>query len=272
MHGGPFMPEFSSQASPENESALSRDLAAAPLVSVPRKLLLWLALGVAGTVLFPTIYMIEGVTISGYNAWQQAISALSLGPYGWIQQADFVLCGVSVLWSAFVWRKILKGGVCATWYPLIRAIEGIGLIAIGIFSQDPGYGYPPGTPAGPGPSSLGGTLHLTFTILVVQAMCLALFIIARRFWKNSDFRGWTLISVAFGLMPMVFMPFFGFAQNTHSSFAGYAGLFERLATNADTIWGVLVLIPLWAGGRLMQPINRSQGGSGLTERTGRSVL
>ncbi len=164
-----------------------------------------LTCGVAGTALFPIIYVIEGTTRPGYDAWRQAISALSLGPGGWIQQLDFVVCGVSILWLAFVWRKILAGGVCATWYPIIRGIEGVGLIAIAIFSQDPGYGYPPGTPSGPGPSTLGGTLHLVFTILVVNAM----------------------------------------TQNTHSVFAGYAGLFERLATNADTIWSLVLVARLW---------------------------
>src|SRR5215469_14920775 len=240
------MPGLFSHASPASQSASSREAAggSASAKAVPRRLLWWLTCGVAGTVLFPISYLIEGATRPGYNAWQQAISALSLGPGGWIQQADFALCGVSVLWLAFVWHKILKGGVCATWYPLIRSIEGAGLIAIAIFSQDPGYGYPPGAPVGPGPSTLGGKLHLTFTILVVQAMCLGLFVIARRFWRNPDFHGWTSFSVVCGLLPMVFMPFFVLAQNAHSAFAGDAGLFERLATNADTIWGAVVLIPL----------------------------
>src|SRR6266567_250976 len=192
-----------------------------------RSLLILLTCGVAGTALFPIIYVTLGATRPGYDAWRQAISALSLGPGGWIQQLNFALCGVSVLWSAYVWRKILAGGVCATWYPIIRGIEGVGLIAIAIFSTDPGYGYPPGTPSGPGPSTLGGTLHLVFTILVVQAMTLGLFVIARPFWK------------------MVFMTFFSLAQNTHSVFTGYTGLFERLATNSDTIWSLVLVARLW---------------------------
>jgi len=187
---------------------------------------------VVGTVLFPIIYLIEGVTRPGFDAWQQTISALSLGPGGWIQQLNFALCGVSVLWLAYVWRKILAGGVCATWYPIIRSIEGLGLIAIAIFTQDP--------------------LHTAFLIVIVNAMCLGLFIISRRFWRNPDFRGWTTFSVACGLWPMIVMPIYGVALNAHSVLTGYAGLFERLATNADTIWGVVLLIPLWAGRRLMQ--------------------
>jgi hypothetical protein len=182
-------------------------------------------------VLFPIIYLIEGVARPGFDAWQQTISALSLGPGGWIQQLNFALCGVSVLWLAYVWRRILAGGVCATWYPIIRGIEGLGLIAIAIFTQDP--------------------LHTAILIVIVNAMCFGLFVIARRFWKNPDFRGWTTFSVICGLWPMVVMPIYGVALNTHSMLNGYAGLFERLATNADTIWGVILLIPLWAGRSLM---------------------
>lgn len=230
-----------------NQTVSSAQIEAVSTVRSPidQKLLLWLTCGVAGTVLFPLIYLIEGITRPGYNAWQLAISALSLGPGGWIQQLDFAICGVSVLWLAFVWRKILAGGVCATWYPLIRAIEGAGLLAIAIFSQDPGYGYPVGTPAGPGPSTPGGTLHLAFTILIVQAMCIGLFVIARRFWKNPNFRGWVTFSVICGLLPMALMPLFGVAQNAHSMFSGYAGLFERLATNADTLWSIVLIAYLW---------------------------
>ena len=249
------MSDLFPQASTANKSASSRSVAAdsVDIVAIPRRLLLWLTYGVAGTLLFPLIYLIEGATRPGYNPWQQAISSLSLGPGGWIQQADFILCGISILWLAFVWRQILKGGACATWYPTVRSIEGMALILVGIFSTDPGYGYPPGTPAGAGNATTGGTLHLVFTILVVNAMSVGLFIIARRFWRNPDFRGWTTFSVICGLLPMIFMPFFVIAQNAHGPFSGYAGLFERLATNADTLWGVIVLTPLWSGRKLMRP-------------------
>lgn len=192
---------------------------------VSRKLLLWLTYGTAGIALFPIIYLIEGVTRPGYDAWAQTISSLSLGPEGWIQQLNFALCGVSVLWSAYVWRKILAGGVCATWYPIIRAIEGAGLVAIAIFTRDP--------------------LHTACLIVIVNAMTFGLFVIARRFWNQPLWRGWVAFSVACGLLPMVVMPFFGIGLNPHSVFAGYDGLFERLATNADTIWSLAVVARLW---------------------------
>ncbi len=235
LHGGSSMSGLFPHTSPANHLASSRRAASdpAPTIPVPRKLLLWLTYGTTGIVLFPIIYLIEGATRPGYTAWGETISALSNGPDGWIQRLDFALCGVSVLWSAFVFRKILAGGVCATWYPIIRALEGVGLVAIAIVTQDP--------------------LHTAFLIVIVEAMSLGLFVIARRFWKDPLWHGWVAFSVACGLLPQVLMPVFGVALAAHSVFTGYAGLFERLATNADTIWGVVLLIPLWAGRRWMRP-------------------
>lgn len=213
---------------------------------VPRRLMLALTYGVAGTLLFPFTYLISGAVRPGYNPWQQAISTLSLGPGGWLQRANFIMCGGSVIWLALVFRKILRGGSCATWYPRVRAIEGIGLIMIGFFSTDPAPGYPPGTLSTS--TTLQGGIHLGFTILVVNMMALGLFVISKRFWKDPNFPGWTVFSIISGLLTFVFMTAFGISNATHS---GYPGLFERLATNTDTVWGAALLIPLWHGRRFM---------------------
>lgn len=120
IHGGTSMADMPDRLLPTDKPVSSvqakADLTARP--PIPLTLLLWLTYGIAGAVLFPIIYLIEGATRLGYDAWGQTISALGHGPGGWIQQLNFALCGVSVLWSAFVWRKILAGGVCATWYPI----------------------------------------------------------------------------------------------------------------------------------------------------------
>src|SRR5258708_12497852 len=85
---------------------------------VPIALLLWLSCGSIGSVLFTITYLIEGVTRPDYNAWQQAISALSLGPGGWVQQVNFVVFGVITIWTAFAWRQFLIGGGGPTSDPL----------------------------------------------------------------------------------------------------------------------------------------------------------
>jgi hypothetical protein len=47
------------------------------------------------------------------------------------------------------------------------------------------------------------------------------------------------------VLPFVLIPLFVIGQNNQTAFTGYAGLFERLATNADTVWTVVLLARLW---------------------------
>lgn len=241
------MSDLSDELSPVNRLDTSERVLSDPhtSTSVPRVLLLWLTFGLAGAVLFTIIYLIEGVLRPGYSAWQQAISALSLGPGGWIQQANFVVFGICTLCMAFAWRKVLKGSVYALVYPIIRGIEGLALIMVGFFSGDPAPGYPPGvvltTP------TLHGEIHIIGAYVIVGAMACGLFVIAWRFARNSRWRGWVTYSLISGLLTLVFMAFFGAGQNAHSMFTTSAGLFERLATNTETVWGVLLLARLWTG-------------------------
>jgi hypothetical protein len=197
-------------------------LSATPL---PPTLLVWLTIGTADAALFPIIYLIEGVTRPGHDAWRDTISSLSFGPLGWVQQFNFFLCGVSVLVLAFTWRRMLAGAVCATWYPILRAIEGLGLVAIAFITEDP--------------------LHTVCLIIIVNAMTFGLFVIARRFWKRLLWRGWVAFSIACGLLALVFMSLFGASLNPQGALSAYTGLFERVATNADTIWGLAILARLW---------------------------
>jgi Protein of unknown function (DUF998) len=212
---------------------------------VPRDLLIWLlVLGTVAPAAFDAVYLIEGATRPGYDGWQQAISTLSLGPGGWIQQANFIGLGMLTLGVAVVWQKILKGGVCATWYPIMRGIEGVGLIAVGLFSTDPTSGYPPGT-VPPAPfSTLHGVIHFAALFLIIAAMMGGLFVIARRFWRDASWRGWVLYSVASALLINVLIVLFGIANGHHFE---YAGVFERLATNVEPIWGLVILVRLWTG-------------------------
>ena len=78
-------------------------------------------------------------------------------------------------------------------------------------------------------------------------MALGLCVIAWRFARDLHWWGWAVYSVISAILTLVFMALFGMAQHS-----GYAGLFERLATNAETVWGVLLLARLWAGTKFMR--------------------
>jgi hypothetical protein len=194
---------------------------------------------VIGSLLFTGTYVIEGITRPGYDAWQQAISALSLGPGGWVQQANFVLFGVLTFLSAFGWHQLLKPGAGSIWFPLFQSLTGLGLIVDGFFSQDPAPGYPPG--AALTAPTLHGVLHVLFAFVTILALAGSCFVLARRFAAEPRWRGWATYSVMTGLLTILFITLFG-VENAHVG--PIAGLFERLSGGVHSLWSCLLLVLL----------------------------
>src|SRR6516164_10917709 len=102
---------------------------------------LLLAAGTAGGLVFTGVYLAEGATRAGYRALAQPISALSLGPGGWVQQLNFIVFGVLVCASAAGWRAALAPGRGALGFPVLRVAAGVGLVMDGLFSQHRAGGY-----------------------------------------------------------------------------------------------------------------------------------
>ncbi len=108
---------------------------------------LLLACGAIGPALFVIVALVEGATRPGYSAWRNYVSDLSLSGYGWMQVANFLACGLLTVLFAVGLRRALRGGPGAAAGPLLLAVFGLALIVAGIFTDDPGRGYPPGVPA-----------------------------------------------------------------------------------------------------------------------------
>ena len=215
-----------------------------------RSLLVLLTCGTVGSLLFTITYLIEGAIRPDYNALQQAVSALSLGPSGWVQQVNFVFFGLVTLAMAFIWRQILKGGAGATWYPILRSLEGLGLIVDGFFSQDPAPGYPPGALLMP--PTLHGTVHTLFAFVCITSIALGYFVLARRFAQEPRWEwGWAIYAIISGLLTMILIALFGSLTAQHSPIAG---LFERLATSGVSLpFGVILLARVWLGTGFTSP-------------------
>ncbi|WP_205787011.1 DUF998 domain-containing protein [Specibacter cremeus] len=174
---------------------------------------------------FTAAYWIEGFTRPGYNWPAESMSLLSLGPGGWMMQINCVALGVLSLGAALVWRRILRPGRAAAAFPICQALLGIGLLGIGLFSQDPTAAYPPGGQV-PVIPSLHGDLHNVFAGIAVTAIAVSAFALARRLAVEPGWGApWAAYAVATGIMTVGFMTGFGVAGGQ----GGFAGLFERLA-------------------------------------------
>lgn len=96
--------------------------------------------GAAVSAAFVLVLLIDGWTRPGYRPTRQPVSALALGPRGWVQTVNFVVCGAGVTAGAV--------GLAGVWWPVAAGLLVLGpaLVASGVFAMDPMRGYPPGTP------------------------------------------------------------------------------------------------------------------------------
>jgi hypothetical protein len=200
----------------------------------------WLLLvsGTVGGLAFTGVYLAEGATRVGYQALTQPISALSLGPGGWVQQLNFIIFGLLACLSAAGWRAALAPGKGALAFPVLRVITGVGLVMDGLFAQDPSGGYPPG--ARTGAPTVHGQLHTLFAVITIAALAGGCFVLARRFAAEPEWRHWPWFAAAAGVATIVFIAAFG-AAGGHGELAG---LWERAAGGANSLLTVAVLVRL----------------------------
>ena len=155
-----------------------------------------LACGVVAGPLFLTVLMIQVFTREGFDLSRHPLSLLSLGDLGWIQIANFVVTGALLVACAIGMRRVLRPGRSGTWAPRLVGAFGVGLIVAGVFTTDPGAGFPPGAPAGaPEQISWHGILHEVGFGLAFLGMIVGCLLFARRFAALKR-RGWVGACVA----------------------------------------------------------------------------
>ena len=200
--------------------------------------------GAVGAFLFTVTYLIEGVTRPGYDAGTQPISALSLGPGGWVQQVNFVVFGVLMVLSAVGWYRFLTPGRGAIWFPLLQGISGLCLIGAGVFSMDPFPGYPPGVTLAA--STVHGTLHSTLAWVLIISLAMGCFVFAQYARVLLHWRGWFVYSLITGMLILIFWG--AFVQGAEGAVAGLVplvGLTERLSAGSHALWICLLVVTLF---------------------------
>jgi Protein of unknown function (DUF998) len=200
--------------------------------------------GGIGAVLFTAVYLIEGFTRPGYDAWLQPISSLSLGPGGWVQQVNFVVFGALSLLSAVGWYRLLLPWRALLWFPLFQGISGLCLIGTGVFSLDPLPGYPPG--ATPGPSTLHARLHTIFAWAIIISLALGCFSLGGYLWRLPHWRGWGVYTYLTGFLILIFWG--AFQQGASGNVAWLTpvtGLTECLSAGSHALWMCVLVATLF---------------------------
>ncbi|MER7149442.1 DUF998 domain-containing protein [Streptomyces lydicus] len=179
-----------------------------------------LAGGAVAGPLFLGVGLIEGLTRDGFDFTRNALSQLSLGSTGWIQVVNFLVTGALLLAGAVGLRRTLGPTAGGTWAPRLLGVFGASFLLAGVFTADPGAGFPAGTPVGPATLSGHGTVHMLSGMVGYLALCAAFFVLARRFAAQGQ-RGRAL---AYRLLPLGIMAGFAGSAATVMAFTAAAAL------------------------------------------------
>ena len=118
-------------------------------------------------------------------------SALALGPYGWLQVANFVLFGLLLLLFASGLHRGVGDGRGSKIGPALLAAAGVGLVLCG-FKTEPDLSTAPQT--------LHGWLHLIGFFIMAGGLLAGAFALWRRLRKDAGWRGYGRYSLVTGLL------------------------------------------------------------------------
>ncbi|QBI55321.1 DUF998 domain-containing protein [Streptomonospora litoralis] len=193
---------------------------------------LWAGSAAAGV--FVAVFLVDGWTRPGYRSVRHPVSALALGPRGWLQTANFVCCGALIAAAGAAVFPATGGVVLAA----AIAVFGLALVASGVFPMDAMRGYPPGSPdETPQRFSLRHRIHDAAGAVVFLSLPAAA--AAAVFTLDGAFRvGYSAVTAAalLGLFSL-----FGRAWEDDSP---RAGLIQRLNIVVGWVWLGLLLADL----------------------------
>ena len=145
-------------------------------------------------------WLAQGLVRDGYDFTRHPMSLLALGEGGWVQIANFCVTGGLMLACSAGLRRVLDDGPGVRWAPCLVAAIGVILIAAGVFTADPGAGFPAGAPEGAPELSAHGIGHEVSHLVVVASWIALCFVLRARFTRQAD-RGWARACVA--VVPIV---------------------------------------------------------------------
>ena len=184
--------------------------------------------GAIGAGIFVGVFLVDGAVHPGYDPVRDTVSELALGPWGWVQVANFLVTGVLMIAFAVGLAWTLRSGRAYRWTPRLIAAFGTGLVLAGVFVTDP---VPAETP------SWHGRLHLAASLLAFGALTAVCFVVARRF---PD-RRWAWYSRATGVaLPVLFVAM-------GAGPAATTGLLQRAAIIVGWSWLAAISLRAWLG-------------------------
>jgi len=192
-----------------------------------------LVCGLVAGPFFILVFVLEGMFRPGYQSLRQPVSALAMGPRGWIQRANFFVTGALVLAYALslLTAVVMYGG--SFWAPLFIGIYGLGLIGSGIYSTDvTGLANEQRQSQ---QRTRDGLLHDLFAVPVMGGLVGACMVLGKLFYRASEW-GWAWYSFVSGMLFLILFLLSGVGFAGGTKIARFAGLLQRSAILIGWSW------------------------------------
>ena len=209
-----------------------------PITKGQRRLAAWA--GLIGPAIFVVVFTVEGWLRPGYEPLKMYVSALSLGPRGWIQMVNFAVFGLLL----FVFTRLVAAEI-----PTGKASRGglvlLTIIAFCYFISGPFVMDPTGTPLNQ--TTIHGTIHGIAGAIVFVLMPISCFVFLRRFHEDPKWHflyWWTLvlgIISAVGAVLLTISTKFPVLQN---AFINWIGIIQRTAIVPFMLWVLVFAVGL----------------------------
>ncbi|TDQ46106.1 DUF998 domain-containing protein [Actinorugispora endophytica] len=137
--------------------------------------------------LWTVVSLAQAATREGFDLTHHPLSALSNGSLGWLQIANFLVAGALTVAGSVGLRRALGGSPGGTWAPRLVLVNGIGMMAAGVFVMDPANGFPVGTPYGmPEALTWHSYGHMAAGSVAFTALIAACYVLGRHFGRAGD--------------------------------------------------------------------------------------
>ncbi|WP_433219175.1 DUF998 domain-containing protein [Microtetraspora malaysiensis] len=153
--------------------------------------------------LWATVSLAQAATREGFDLIRHPLSALSNGSLGWLQITNFLVAGLLTVAGATGLRRAMRGTPGGAWAPRLVLVNGIGMMAAGVFVMDAAGGFPVGTPDGmPETLTWHSYGHMAAGSVAFIALIAACYVLGRHFSRSGN-RGLAVASRVAGTALLV---------------------------------------------------------------------
>lgn len=188
--------------------------------------------GIIAPLLFVGTFTVEGFLRSGYNTASMYISALSLGPRGWIQVANFMVFGLLLFVFTRGLPEELQVGKGSKAGRILLTILSVLFLISGPMVMDP-------TDTPLGQATFHGTIHGLAGGIVFLLMPITCFVYLRRFRSDPNWhslRRWTLVLGTIEAVGVLAFSIVAKLAEQANPFTNWLGLLQRIALVPFMLW------------------------------------